>query len=137
MKYIDRTATTKSQNSTNPIILRHADVLLTFAEAENEVAGPTPAAYAAINKVRARAELKDLQTVQAGLNKDSFREAVYLERRHEFVAKFHEWFDLKRQGRWLTAMNNQIPLYPGASNPATPTCRPRNARASVPLRATS
>ena len=41
MKYIDRTALTKSQNLTNPIILRYADVLLVFAEAENDVNGPT------------------------------------------------------------------------------------------------
>jgi hypothetical protein len=127
MKYIDKTATTKSQNSTNPIILRHADVLLVFAEAENEVAGPTPAAYAAINQVRQRVGLADLQTVKPGLNQSSFRDAVYLERRHELFGEFQEWFDLKRQGLWLQAMNNQVPLYPGAANPNTPTCRPRKA----------
>ncbi|MEO7179851.1 MAG: RagB/SusD family nutrient uptake outer membrane protein [Gemmatimonadaceae bacterium] len=126
-KYIDRVATTKSQNSTNPVVLRYADVLLTFAEAENEVTGPTPAVFAAINQVRTRANLKNLEVVQPGLTQAALREAVWLERRHEFFAEFQEWFDLKRQGRWLQAMNNQIPLYPGAKNPSTSTCRPRRA----------
>lgn len=37
-------------------ILRYADVLLMFAEAENELNGPTADAYAAINQVRQRAQ---------------------------------------------------------------------------------
>lgn len=36
-------------------VLRYSDVLLMFAEAENEINGPTPAAYNAINLVRSRA----------------------------------------------------------------------------------
>ncbi len=36
-------------------VLRYADVLLMFAEAENEVNGPTPAAIEAVNLVRRRA----------------------------------------------------------------------------------
>lgn len=35
-------------------LLRYADVLLMFAEAENEVSGPTPEAIDAVNKVRRR-----------------------------------------------------------------------------------
>lgn len=121
-KYVDRTAQTKSQNSNNPIILRYADVLLVFAEAENERNGPTKAAYDAINLVRKRAELKELTP---GLSQAAFREAVWMERRHEFFAEFQEWFDLKRQGRWLQVMNNQIATFPGSSTPNAPSCRPR------------
>jgi tetratricopeptide (TPR) repeat protein len=45
----------KNGNGTNFPILRYADVLLMFAEAENEVNGPTADAYNAINEVRRRA----------------------------------------------------------------------------------
>lgn len=127
MKYIDKTAQSKSQNSNNPIILRYADVLLILAEAENEVAGPTAAAYEAIDAVRARAGLPGLRTVKPGLDKAGFREAVWLERRHELFAEFQDWFDLKRQGRWLQVMNNQVAPYPGAADPNSSTCRPRRA----------
>jgi hypothetical protein len=41
-------------NSTNFPVLRYADVLLMFAEAENELNGPTQAALDAINAVRRR-----------------------------------------------------------------------------------
>ena len=124
MKYIDRTALTKSQNETNPIILRYADVLLVFAEAENEVSGPTAAAYAAINQVRARSNVPNLTL---GLTQAQFRDSVWLERRHELYGEFQEWFDLKREGRWLDIMNDRVPAYPGGTAPNASVCRPRQA----------
>lgn len=41
-------------NATNFPVIRYADVLLMFAEAENELNGPTEAAYNAINAIRRR-----------------------------------------------------------------------------------
>ena len=124
MKYIDRTALTKSQNQTNPIILRYADVLLAFAEAENEVSGPTGAAYDAINLVRTRSNVPNLAL---GLTQPQFRDSVWLERRHELYGEFQEWFDLKREGRWLDIMNDRIPAYPGGTAPNASVCRARQA----------
>jgi starch-binding outer membrane protein, SusD/RagB family len=40
---------------TNYPIIRYSDVLLMFAEADNEINGPTPQAYDAINSIRRRA----------------------------------------------------------------------------------
>ncbi|MEP6730691.1 MAG: RagB/SusD family nutrient uptake outer membrane protein [bacterium] len=125
MKYVDRTALTKSQNSNNPIILRFADVLLVFAEAENEVSATSQAAYAAINQVRARDSLPSLQTAKPGLTQSTFRDAVWLERRHELFGEFQEWFDYKRQGRYLDLVNNKTTVFPGARNPTSSTCKTR------------
>jgi len=86
------------QSGANFQVMRYAEVLLIFAEAENELDGPTTAAYDAINMVRERARngspdmLPDLQ----GLSQDDFREAVLNERRHEFVNEGHRWYDLVR-----------------------------------------
>ncbi|SDK00993.1 Starch-binding associating with outer membrane [Pedobacter sp. ok626] len=45
----------KNACGTNFPLLRYADVLLMYAEAENQINGPTTLAYEAINKVRQRA----------------------------------------------------------------------------------
>src|SRR2546427_8604215 len=47
-----------------------------------------------IDQVRSRVGLANLT---AGLTQAQFRDAVWLERRHELYAEFQEWFDLKRQ----------------------------------------
>jgi len=100
-KYIDQTSQVKDENGSNPIILRYADLLLLLAEAENEVNGPTAIAYDAINQVRQRAALEDLEM---GLSTEAFRDAVRLERRHELYGEFQRRWDLLRWGIWLETM---------------------------------
>lgn len=85
--------------------LRYSDILLMKAEAINELNnGPTAEAYDAINQVRKRArfdgteELPILPDLQ-GLSYEAFKEALLLERRHEFVAEGHRWLDLVRFGK--------------------------------------
>lgn len=82
--------------------LRYADILLMKAEALNEQGnGPNADAYAAVNQVRKRArfngttELPILPDLQ-GLGYQDFKDALLLERRHEFVGEGHRWFDLVR-----------------------------------------
>ena len=58
-------------------VFRYADVLLLLAEAENEVNGPTPLAYAAINQVRERA-FGNENNVPGNLNKDQFFDVIYI-----------------------------------------------------------
>lgn len=72
-------------------LIRYAEVLLTYAEAENEVNGPD-AAYEAVNQLRARAGL----TTLAGLDTRAFREAVWRERWHELCYENKTWFDMAR-----------------------------------------
>jgi hypothetical protein len=73
-------------------VLRFADVLLMEAEALNEL-GQTSQAETALNLVRHRAGLPDIQT---GLSQSAFRDAVLHERRMELAFEGQRWFDLVR-----------------------------------------
>ena len=93
-----------SQSGANFMVMRYSEVLLIYAEALNEAfGGPTVEAYAAINAVRARARngvagvLPDL----SGMDQAAFRNAILLERRHEFVSEGHRWYDLVRTGNLI------------------------------------
>jgi len=77
------------------IVIRFADLLLMFAEAENEVNGPTAAAYEAINRVRRRVNMPD---IPADLNQQEFRNEIIHERRVEFAFEGLRWFDLVTLG---------------------------------------
>lgn len=80
--------------SSNPIILmRYAEVLLIYAEAQARAASPDVNAYNAINAVRQRAGLSALAS---GLSTDDFVKAVIQERAWEFAAEWHRWFDIVR-----------------------------------------
>lgn len=76
-------------------VFRYADVLLLLAEAENEVNGPTPLAYAAINQVRERA-FGNENNVPGNFNKDQFFDVIYLERKLELCFEGHRRDDLVR-----------------------------------------
>lgn len=84
-------------------ILRYADVLLMFAEAENELNnGPTAAAYTAINQIRRRGFGKAIGTADAkadlasGLSKADFFNAIVKERSFELCSEGVRKFDLIR-----------------------------------------
>ena len=98
-KYYDPDAVGNQYNSSrNFPIIRYSEVLLFYAEALNELNGPIPAAYAAIDEVRNRAHIKKLTEVAPNVTKDEFREYVFEERRKEFVYEYNRWFDLSRRG---------------------------------------
>lgn len=83
-------------------ILRYADVLLMFAEADNMVnGGPTPEAVAAINQVIDRANAYEHNPAHPRLTVDmsmeAFDEAVIEERNFELCFEFDRWFDLVRK----------------------------------------
>jgi starch-binding outer membrane protein, SusD/RagB family len=93
-KYWDTSAASNiANNGVNAPIIRFAEVILFYAEAQNELNGPNTEAYSAINKVRNRAGLADLTS---GLTKDQFRDSLFLERNLEFVYEQIRWFDLIR-----------------------------------------
>ena len=93
--------------STNSVVIRYGEVLLIKAEAENELNGPTAAAYDAINQIRRRAYWSPYLNIQntpsdgsplelSGLTQEQFRQAVRDERWKEFILEGQRWFDLVR-----------------------------------------
>lgn len=110
VKYLDekRAPTGYSTISDQDIpILRFADVLLMYAEAQNESTGPTSEAYSAANAVRNRSGQPNLP---AGLSQLDFRQRVRNERRVELALEGQRYFDLKR---WKTAAT----VLPQITNP--------------------
>jgi starch-binding outer membrane protein, SusD/RagB family len=81
-------------NNLNVPMIRFAEVLLIYAEAQNEVGGPNQEAHNALKRIRDRAQLT---TPELGAyNQNSFREAVWKERWHEFCYEGITWFDMVR-----------------------------------------
>jgi starch-binding outer membrane protein, SusD/RagB family len=103
-KYKDPDALENAEHGSNFIFLRYADVLLMFAEAENEINGPTAAAYDAVNQVLTRARNADgvprnqPANWQQTLTKEEFRQAVLNERKFELIGEVHLWYDTIRKG---------------------------------------
>lgn len=79
----------------NYIFFRYAEVLLSYAEAQNEAVGPDATVYDAVNKVRARSALP---AVTLGLTQSQMRTYIRRERRIEFTFEDKRWFDIRR---WL------------------------------------
>jgi hypothetical protein len=83
-------------SSRTSIVMRYAEVLLIYAEAQAMSGSPDASAYSAINQVRMRAGTGNLMT---GLSQTAFRDSVVAERAWEFAgveANGSNWFDLVR-----------------------------------------
>jgi hypothetical protein len=97
-------ATTAAQYmAMNWPLIRYSDILLMFAEAENEINnGPTAAAYDAINMVRRRGFGRPINSpdpdidIQGGLSKTNFFDAIMKERSLELASEGHRKYDLIR-----------------------------------------
>lgn len=89
----------------NYYYFRYAEVLLNYAEAQNEAIGPDASVYDAINKVRSRAELPALP---AGLSQDAMRTAIWRERRVELAFEDKRWWDLIRWNIAHINLNTQL-----------------------------
>jgi hypothetical protein len=84
-------------------LMRYADVVLMYAEAENELNGPTTSAKEALSMIRERAfpeEAWDNSVIQyvdsVGSSKESFFNAIVDERMFEFGGEFLRKWDLIR-----------------------------------------
>ena len=98
--------TTTGATGINFAYIRYADVLLMFAEAENEISGPTADAQEALKVVRRRAfasedqaEKVDAYVAAAGTKAD-FLKLVLDERKWEFAGENMRWKDLVRNNMY-------------------------------------
>ena len=91
-------------SATNIPLFRYSEVLLIYAEAENEVTYGNTDAINAFNKVRHRAGLSEWPTVNDTdgnlfpTTQDGFRQAIRQERRFELAFEQKRLFDLRRWG---------------------------------------
>ncbi len=88
----------------NWIYIRYAEVLLNYAEAQNEAVGPDASVYAAINQVRQRAG----QPALSGLSATEMRDRIRNERRVELSFEEHRFWDVRRWKVGLTFFNGPV-----------------------------
>jgi hypothetical protein len=125
-KYKDPDAPIDTGNGNDFYLYRYADVLLIFAEAENQLNGPTAAAYDAINKIRRRAYGADINTpnagvdLVAGLSQTQFDDIVFRERGYEFLGESKRWFDMVRTNRVAQALTAARAAIPSPTRKPTP-----------------
>lgn len=83
-------------------LLRYSDILLMYAEASNEIEGPTQDAYNCVKQVRDRAGIKTLPF--ESYNQDSFRQLIRNERGRELCFESLRKYDLIRWGIFVEEM---------------------------------
>ncbi|WP_413668482.1 RagB/SusD family nutrient uptake outer membrane protein [Mucilaginibacter sp. Mucisp86] len=103
MKYADPNGANTYYDGHSVDVLRYADVLLSRAEALNELGGPTAEAVSLVNQVKGRAHAKLL--VQANLTQATFRDALLQERGWELYYEGKRRADLKRFGKYDVVVN--------------------------------
>lgn len=140
-----------SYTGINHILLRYADVLLMFAEAENWLNnGPTPEAVAALKQVRLRAFKGKEEKINAETyptDKDGFFKVIMQERSWELGTEGIRKWDLIRWNKLTEVVaatkvayekyrnNTAIPLYVyylPVNNPETPNPKVFGNSSSVP-----
>jgi len=77
----------------NFVFFRYGEILLNYAEAQNEAVGPDASVYNAINQIRSRSAMPDLP---GGLTKDQMRARIRNERAVELAFEDHRLYDAQR-----------------------------------------
>lgn len=97
-----------------PIVFRYAEVLLSFAEAANELSGPSPDVYDALDKVRTRAGMPVVERTKYN-TKEKLRNLIRRERGVELAGEGLRRADIVRwkddSGKMLAETLLNGPLY--------------------------
>jgi len=88
----------------NWIFSRLAEMYLNYAEAMNEVEGPSQRVRDAVNAVRSRSGVVDLPVSLTG-DKSSMRKRIQRERAIELSFEEHRWWDVRR---WSTGEDGEL-----------------------------
>lgn len=90
------------------IYIRYAEVLLNYAEAQNEAVGPDASVYAAVNAIRQRTGV-GMPALPTGLTQAQMRSRIQQERRIELAFEEHRFYDVRR---WKIAPTTEnVPAY--------------------------
>lgn len=91
----------------NYVFFRYAEVLLNYAEAQNEASGPDASVYSAVDQVRTRSQLPTLETTYGGqsLSQSEMRDVIRNERRVELCFENKRFYDIIRWGIAQSVMN--------------------------------
>jgi hypothetical protein len=81
-------------------LIRYADILLSLAEALNEINGPNRESVDLINQVRAKAKVNP-RKLEDYTTKESLRDDIFRERSWEFFSEGHLRTDLIRKGTFI------------------------------------
>jgi hypothetical protein len=76
-------------------IIRYADILLMYAEAQNEFSGPDASVYSAVEAIRKRAGLVPFE-LPANLSPLQMQRVIRNERRVEFAFEEQRFYDIRR-----------------------------------------
>lgn len=79
----------------NFVFFRYAEVLLNYAEAQNEAVGPDASVYSAINQIRARTSVA-MPPLPSGLSQSEMRNRIRNERAVELAFEDFRWYDIMR-----------------------------------------
>ncbi|UOE47504.1 RagB/SusD family nutrient uptake outer membrane protein [Mucilaginibacter sp. SMC90] len=96
-----------SSNGINYVYFRYAEILLNYAEAQNEATGPNADVYSALNKIRTRSNLPTLEATYGGqnLSQAQMRSVIRNERRVELCWENKRYYDIVRWGIGVDVLN--------------------------------
>jgi hypothetical protein len=107
-KLVDPTSNKEQIDSyANIILLRYAEILLTYAEAQNEVSGPEASVYDALDAIRVRAGMPKVDRT-AYASQAKLREFIRNERAIELILEGTRYYDIRR---WKTAPDVMKNIY--------------------------
>jgi hypothetical protein len=101
---------TPPDDGLNYVFLRYTEVILNYAEAQNESVGPDASVYAAIDKLRERSGTATLEEAYGGqtLSQIEMREVIHRERRVELCFENKRIYDILRWGIAEVEMNHVL-----------------------------
>jgi hypothetical protein len=99
MKYSEDPDQRGEHQGNDFVMFRYADVLLSKAEALNELSGPTVESIELINKIRRRSKVSEIKPED--FDKSSLRDFILEERGRELYCEGHRRNDLIRHGKFI------------------------------------
>ncbi|MNG67165.1 SusD family protein [compost metagenome] len=95
-KFVDPYLKTLTNETTDRIVMRYAEVLLAWAEAENQLHGPSAQVYELLDRVRSRVGMVKVSQAMPNISQAVMTEVIHNERRVEFFGEGRRWFDIRR-----------------------------------------